>query len=183
FTLDTTNRGEIVSEIASRTGLTAEEVEGLIKFKEKKEHPGRQSFEIGNESEREEIEEGSKPSEEREEEAEIKAEIKDDQTTVEVEIDDEETEFTLDTTNRGEIVSEIASRTGLTAEEVEGVIKFKEKKEHEETSGTEEVGNETISVPESVEEVGEVSTENETAELPRETAELEPTENETAPEA
>ncbi len=67
--------------------------------------------------------------EEEEQEIEITVKIVNDQSTVKVELDDDEMKFSLDTTNRGEIVSEIASKTGLTMEEVEKVIKFKEKKE------------------------------------------------------
>ncbi|MFQ5887551.1 MAG: DUF5667 domain-containing protein [Candidatus Hydrothermarchaeales archaeon] len=77
---------------------------------------------------------------EEEREIEIEVEMEDDQTTVEVEIDEEEMEFALDTTNRGEIVSEIASRTGLTPEEVEGIIKFKEKEERSRKQSF-EIGN------------------------------------------
>lgn len=70
-------------------------------------------------------------AEEKEEELEIEAEIEKGKAKVEVEYGDKEFEFTLYTTNRAEIVSEIAERTGLSREEIEAVIKFEEEEDHE----------------------------------------------------
>jgi len=69
---------------------------------------------------------------------EIEAEIEDNKTKVEIEVDDEEQEFTVDSTNRGEVISEIARRTGLSATEIESVLEFEnETKEAEESDETE----------------------------------------------
>ena len=60
-----------------------------------------------------------------EEDIEIEAELEDNGTKVETEINDEKTEFMTDKTNRGEIISEIAQRTGLTSEEIARVLELK----------------------------------------------------------
>lgn len=86
---------------------------------------------------KEKLEDGKKEAEKR---LEIKAEIKKDKTDVEVEHGERGLEFTLNTTNRAEIVSAVAERTGLARGEIEAVIKFKEDGEHHQTF---EVGNKT----------------------------------------
>jgi len=69
-------------------------------------------------------------SEDEEDTTRVKVEIRGDAVTVKVDINDEDMKFTVDTTNKAEIVSEIVTRTGLTLEEVENIITFKEKEEH-----------------------------------------------------
>jgi hypothetical protein len=65
------------------------------------------------------------------EEGKIKAEVKGSVTEVEVELADEEYKLTLNTTQRDEIVEEIANITGLTPNEVEQLLELKvEKEEH-----------------------------------------------------
>ncbi len=75
------------------------------------------------------LEKEKETSEDEEDKTVVKVEIRGDQATVKVEIDDEDMKFTMDTTNKAEIVSEIVTRTGLTLEEVENVVTFKEKEE------------------------------------------------------
>jgi|GEM_PF-5296206 DNA repair exonuclease SbcCD ATPase subunit len=67
-------------------------------------------------------------------EIEIKAKIKGNQTEVEIEKEGMTTKFVLNTTNRGEIISEIASRTELPESEVQTIIEISEEEieiEHE----------------------------------------------------
>lgn len=66
---------------------------------------------------------------EMEEEREIEVEIKDGEAKVKVEIGDEKLKFTLETTDKNAIIQEIASRTGLSVEEVTKLAKFEEEKE------------------------------------------------------
>lgn len=73
-----------------------------------------------------------------EEKIEIEVEIKDNESEIEVEWDDNETEFSLNTTDRSEIIPEIVSRTGLNIADVEKYIVFKnETSEVEESEETE----------------------------------------------
>lgn len=93
--------------------------------------------------------------EDEEAKVEIKVEIEDSHAKVKVEIGDEESEVTLNTANKGEIISEIASRTGLTREEIEGVIEFEEKLERHREQGF-EVGEEAAAEIEISDEESEV---------------------------
>lgn len=70
--------------------------------------------------------EGSEESsdEGEEKELDIKVEIEDGIAKVKVEINDDKTKFVLNTVDRAEIIAEIANRTALTTEEIEGVIEF-----------------------------------------------------------
>ncbi|MFQ5975481.1 MAG: DUF5667 domain-containing protein, partial [Candidatus Hydrothermarchaeales archaeon] len=109
-------------------------------------------------------------SDDEEEETEVKVELKGDQATVKVEIDDEDLKFTMDTTNKAEIVSEIVTRTGLTTEEVENVIKFKDKEDRSRAQSF-EIGNESEKkVKKALLEV-EKEKESEEIERPEETEE------------
>ena len=94
FRLQTADRAEILEEIIKRTGLSEEEVKAVIEYEEEKE------------------------------EIEIEVEIEGDVAKVEVEIGSSKQEFVLNTTDRGEIISLIVERTGLTMEQVEANIKF-----------------------------------------------------------
>lgn len=96
FVLETTDRDKIISEIASRTGLSTSEIKNIMEL---------------------EIE---KP----EEEIEIEVEIEKGVAKVKVEINETESKFTLNTTNKERIISVIMSRTGLTREQVEKNVKF-----------------------------------------------------------
>ncbi|WP_456475319.1 hypothetical protein [Candidatus Pyrohabitans sp.] len=107
FVLATTDRTEIIAEIASRTGLTAAEIESVIEFE----------------------------VEESEEKIEIEVEIEEGVAKVEVEINETEEKFTLNTTDRKEIISAIMERTGLTREQVEKNIEFEG--DHAELGGQE----------------------------------------------
>jgi hypothetical protein len=69
--------------------------------------------------------------ENEESELEIKVEIENGVADVEVKINGTETEFEMKSTDRGEIIDEIALRTGLTVEEIEGVITFEVKEAEE----------------------------------------------------
>lgn len=96
FTLNTTNRDAILKEIATRTGLSLELVRESTKFKEEKEKS----------------------------KLEIEVEFEDGIAEVEVEFDDTEMKFTLNTTNRDEIIEETAARTGYTIEQIKNAIEF-----------------------------------------------------------
>lgn len=119
FVLETTNRDEIISEISIRTGLNKEEIESLMKF---------------------EVEE--------EEEIEIESEIEEELSKVKLELNETESEFTLNTTDKDEIISEITRRTGLSREQVEknaefeieedGLEKDRSEEEREEVEGKKE---------------------------------------------
>jgi len=79
------------------------------------------------------------------EEIKIKVEIENGVADIEVKINGEETEFEMEETNRGAIIEEIALRTGLTIEEIEGVITFEVKEaEESEEDVDEESGKVTI---------------------------------------
>jgi putative cell wall-binding protein/DNA-binding phage protein len=97
FTLGTTNKTQIIAEIAKRTGLTISEISKAIKYE--KEEP--------------------------ENEVEIEVEVEGGSAKVKVKVSGSEEEFTLNTNNREEIVSSIIERTGLARAQVEKNIKFK----------------------------------------------------------
>ena len=100
FVLNTTVRAEIIAQVAERTGLTPEEVESVIDFDVRAEE--RTEIEV-------EIEDGM---------AQVKTDIRNDSGRT-------KSEFTLNTTNETEIISEIASRTGLSVEEIENNLEIK----------------------------------------------------------
>lgn len=97
FILETTDRNEIISEIADRTGLSTSEIENIMELE----------------------------IEEPEEEIEIEVEIEEGIAKIKTEINETESEFTLNTTNKEEVISEIMSRTGLTREQTEKNAEFK----------------------------------------------------------
>ncbi len=66
-----------------------------------------------------------------EEGLEIEVEIKDEKAEIEVESGEEEWEFELATTNLDNIINEISARTGLSVEEINGVIKVEIEDEEE----------------------------------------------------
>jgi len=94
FILDTTDRGEILTAVIEKSQLTRGQIEDVMEF---------------------EVED---------EELEIEVEIEDGVAEIEVEFNGEEFEFSLETTDRETIISEIIERTGLTRDEIESVIKF-----------------------------------------------------------
>lgn len=96
FTLNTTDRDEIIKEIAARTGLSLEVVRESTKFKEEK----------------------------KKSELEIEVEFENGAAKVEAEFDSTEMKFVLNTTDREEIIREISARTGLTIEQVKNAIEF-----------------------------------------------------------
>ena len=97
FILNATDRESILDAVVARSVLTADQIESVIKFKVK---------------------------EKEEEKLEIEVEIEDGVAEIEVEFGDSEFEFTLETTDRDEIIDEIIERTGLTREQIEAVIEF-----------------------------------------------------------
>jgi hypothetical protein len=74
----------------------------------------------------EEVEPKEEEEEEGEEEKEIKIKVKIEDTIafVKIELNETESTFTMNTTDREEIVSEIINRTGLTSEQIEQYIEF-----------------------------------------------------------
>jgi len=104
FVLETANRDEIISEIASRTGLSTSEIENIIELE----------------------------VEEIEEEIEIEVEIEEGTAKVKTDINETESEFILKTTDKDEIISEIISRTGLSREQVEKNAEFEVEEGEEE---------------------------------------------------
>jgi hypothetical protein len=101
FILETSNRDEIVSEIASRTGLSISEVKNIMKI----------------------------DIEELEEEIEIEVGIKKGVANIKLKINETESEFALNTTDKEEIISETMKRTGLAREQVEKNAEFEVKEE------------------------------------------------------
>ena len=95
FTLHTSDRALIMAEIAKRTGLSEEEIAGVIEYEV-----------------------------EQEEEIEIEVEIEGGIAKVKVKVKGSKEEFTLQTTDREKIISEIIEKTGLTRDQVESNIKF-----------------------------------------------------------
>ena len=80
---------------------------------------------------KEEIERAGGEDEE-EDELEIEVEIENGMAEVEVELNGDEFEFSLETTDRDEIIDEIIERTGLTREQINAVIEFDIEDEDEE---------------------------------------------------
>jgi len=96
FILDATDRESILNAVVARSILTADQIESAMKFK----------------------------VEDDEDELEIEVEIEDGMAKVEVELNGDEFEFSLETTDRDEIIDEIIERTGLTREQINAVIEF-----------------------------------------------------------
>ena len=105
FILNATDRESILNAVVARSVLTANQIESVIKFKDK---------------------------EKDEEELEIEVEIEDGMAEIEVEFNGDEFEFTLETTDRDEIIDEIIERTGLKRERSEAVIEIEEEDEEKE---------------------------------------------------
>lgn len=80
---------------------------------------------------------------ENEEEIEIKVEIENGIADIEVKINGTESEFEMESTNRGEIIEAIALRTGLTIEEIEGVITFEVREEQEQEELEDDIDEES----------------------------------------
>ncbi len=97
FILNATDRESILDAVVTRSVITSDQIESVIKFKVK---------------------------EKEEEKLEIEVEIEDGMAEIEVEFGDLEFEFSMDTTDRDEIIDEIIERTGLTREKIEEVIEF-----------------------------------------------------------
>ncbi len=111
FILDATDRESILDAVVARSKLTREQIESVMEF---------------------EIED------EDEEELEIEVEIEDGVAEVEVEFDGDEFEFSLETTDREEIINAIIDKTGLTKEQIESVIEFDIEDEDEDDMEDEE---------------------------------------------
>lgn len=103
FILDTTKKDEIVAEIASRTGLSISEVEDIIKFEIVEEIEG----------------------------IEVEVEIEEGIAKIKTEINETESEFTLNTTEKEEIISEIVRKTGLSREQIEKSLEIEVEVEKE----------------------------------------------------
>ncbi len=106
FMLNTTDREAIINEVVAKAKLSREDVEKVLEI----------------ETEEEKEEEG----------LEIEAEIEEGVAEVKIKIGDDKQEFTLETTDREAILSEIALRLGVTVEQIRNVVEFevqeKEKK-------------------------------------------------------
>lgn len=74
-------------------------------------------------------EEEVEPEEEVEEETEIEVEVEEGAAKVKIEVGDEKLKFRIQTDNRERIISEIASKTGLSEEEIKRIVKFEFEKE------------------------------------------------------
>ena len=108
FSTTTTDREAIIDEIIEKFALDREIADVAL--------------ELEVETEEEELKEKFK----------VEVEIEEGIAEVKVELGKEEFEFTLETTDREIIISEIMDRTGLTREEIENVIEFEEDEEIEE---------------------------------------------------
>lgn len=108
--LNTTSREEILDAVVEKSQLTKEQIESVMKFEIEKEE---------------------------EAELEIEVEIEESKAGIKVEFAGEEFEFTLETTDREIIISEIIARTGLTREQIESVIEFGEERKTKEKDNEE----------------------------------------------
>lgn len=77
--------------------------------------------------------------EKHEEKKEIKVEIEEAEVEVKIEIGDTKLRFTLETIDKNTIIQEIATRTGLSIEEVTKLVEFEEEKEKKKEVTKEEV--------------------------------------------
>ncbi|MBU5537055.1 MAG: DUF5667 domain-containing protein [Candidatus Aenigmatarchaeota archaeon] len=96
YRLNTTNKDEIVSDIAAKTGLSIEEINSALEFKVK----------------------------EAEKETELEAAVEEGIAKIKTKIGGIETKFVIPTENRSEIISKIAQRTGLEQAKVEEILKI-----------------------------------------------------------
>jgi len=116
FSLDSIDRETIVNAIVERTQLTKEGIEDIwmLKVKEKDD----------------------------EKEIEIEVEIEDGKAEVEVRVNGVKTEFVLEITDQEEILREIASRLGVSVEDIREFVEFEvEDEEETEEDETEENGD------------------------------------------
>ena len=107
FILTTIDKEDIVNEVIARSQLSKEDIEKVLELKAEKE-------------------------DKEEEELEIEVEIEDETADVKMEIGDNEQEFTLDTTDKEAILSEIASRLGVTVEQIRNIVEFEIKEKSKE---------------------------------------------------
>ena len=77
---------------------------------------------------------------ELEREREIEVETENNQSRVKVDISGVKVNFVLDTSNRDKIMSEIASRTGLSISEIKGILKIKKEEPKQEVEGGIKIG-------------------------------------------
>ncbi|MEK6899628.1 MAG: DUF5667 domain-containing protein [Nanoarchaeota archaeon] len=114
FAVNSTEEDAIVAALVSKTQLTAEQIEAVWQLKDEKLK--------------------------EEKEIEIEVEIEEGEAQVKVETDGSKMEFTLQETDREKIVQEIASRLGISVEEVLKYATFEEDAESEksETEDAEE---------------------------------------------
>lgn len=92
---------------------------------------------------------------------EIEVEIEEGRTKVKVEINETDFKFTLNTTNTTEIISEIASRTGLTEDEINKLLKIEVEEEDLEKATEEARRAEEKAAEEATEKAEEASKEAE----------------------
>ena len=87
-----------------------------------------------------EMENGAEDEEQENEELEIEIEVEIENGVAKIDIDmnGEEMAFEMESTDRGEIIEAIALRTGLSVEEIEGVITFEVREEEEQEEELEE---------------------------------------------
>ncbi len=104
FTLDITNREAIVDEVVAKSKLSAEDIETVLELKTEEE-------------------------EKEEEELKIEVEIEDGIADVKIKSGADEQEFALETTDKEAVLSEIASKLGVTVEQIRGVVEFEIKEE------------------------------------------------------
>lgn len=99
FTLDVTDRDAIINEIVLRSQLTVEQIEAVLEF------------EVDDDKD-------------EDDEIEIEVEIKDGKAEVEIEFKGDEQDFVLLTTDREEILAEIASRLGVSVDAIRDFVEF-----------------------------------------------------------
>lgn len=113
FSLNSTDRGQIIAAIAEKTKLTAEQITAVWQLKEEK------------------------LKEEEEKEIEIEVEIEEGEAEVEIKTDGSKMEFVLQETDREKIIQEIALRLGISLEDVLKFVTFEEEKEEEDEEESE----------------------------------------------
>lgn len=103
FMINSTEESAIVAALVERTLLTPEQIEAIWQLKDEKLKEDK--------------------------EIEIEVEIEEDEAQVKVETDSSKMKFVLQETDREKIVQEIASRLGISVEEVLKYVTFEEEKE------------------------------------------------------
>ena len=120
FILNTTDREEILNAVVENSQLIAEQIESALKFRDKDKDE----------------------EEDEDQELEIEVEVEDGIAEVKIGFAGEELEFSLETTDKEAIISEIVARTGLSEGEVRDNLEFEAEDEEDESDEEDEESEE-----------------------------------------